>query len=123
MKDYQTEFNRLLNEVNLSNENAISCFLGGLKPELNKSVRIQSPRKLMQAYKIARLQECIFEAHAQSWGLKPATKYQNPILPTPSVFKPHNSHKSTFSNSTFNKFFESNAQKTNKTNATQLVEG
>lgn len=55
VKDYQTEFNRLLNEVNLSNENAISCFLGGWKPELNKSVRIQSPIMLMQAYKFARL--------------------------------------------------------------------
>lgn len=32
VKDYQSEFNRLLTGVNLSNENAISCFLGGLKP-------------------------------------------------------------------------------------------
>lgn len=38
MKDYKTEFNRQLNEVNMSTENAISCFLGGLKLELNKAV-------------------------------------------------------------------------------------
>lgn len=56
MKDYQIKFNRLLNEVNLWTENAISCFLGGLKPELNKVIKIQGPRTLMQAYKIARLQ-------------------------------------------------------------------
>ncbi|KAH0652768.1 hypothetical protein KY289_030446 [Solanum tuberosum] len=56
--DYILALNeRLLTRVNLSNENAISCFLGGLKPELNKSVRIQAPKTLMQAYKLARLQE------------------------------------------------------------------
>ncbi|KAH0698829.1 hypothetical protein KY284_013044 [Solanum tuberosum] len=38
-KILMAEFDRLLNGINLSNENAISCFLGGLKPELNKAVR------------------------------------------------------------------------------------
>ncbi|XP_070045243.1 uncharacterized protein [Nicotiana tomentosiformis] len=70
VKDYQTEFNKLFNEVNLSTENAISCFLGGLNSELNKAVKIQAPRTLMQTYKIARLQEGVFDAQAQSRGLK-----------------------------------------------------
>lgn len=38
VRAYQVEFDRLLTRVNLSNENAISCILGGLKLELNKSV-------------------------------------------------------------------------------------
>lgn len=33
VKYYQAEFDRLLIGVNLSNENAISCFIGGLKPD------------------------------------------------------------------------------------------
>ncbi|XP_049414740.1 uncharacterized protein LOC125877508 [Solanum stenotomum] len=57
VRAYQAEFDRLLTRVNFSNKNAISCFLGGLKPELNKSVRMQAPKTLMQAYKLARLQE------------------------------------------------------------------
>ncbi|KAH0655478.1 hypothetical protein KY285_030360 [Solanum tuberosum] len=57
VRAYQDEFDRLLIGVNLSNENAISCFLGGLKPELNKSVKMQAPKTLMQAYKLARLQK------------------------------------------------------------------
>lgn len=57
IRTYQAEFERLLNGVNLSNENAISCFLGGLKIELNKVVRMKAPKTLMQAYKLANLQE------------------------------------------------------------------
>lgn len=53
MREYQAEFDRLLTRVNHSNENTISCFLGGLKHDLNKEVKVQAPRILMQAYKIA----------------------------------------------------------------------
>ncbi|KAF3652749.1 hypothetical protein FXO37_17355 [Capsicum annuum] len=65
VKEYQAEFDRLLSFVNLSVENQISCYLGGLTPELNKSVRLQSPRILMQAYKLTRLQDGVFQAQAK----------------------------------------------------------
>lgn len=70
VKEYQVKFDRLLTGVNLSNENTVSYFLGGLKPQLNKAVKEQAPRTLMQAYKIARLQEEVFEAQAKTWRLK-----------------------------------------------------
>lgn len=44
VREYQAEFDRLLTGVNLSSENEISCYLGGLKLELNKAVRIQNPK-------------------------------------------------------------------------------
>lgn len=66
----------------LSNENAISCLLGGLKWELNKVLRIQEPKTLMQAYKLAKLQEEIFDAQAKSWGMSNTTKNQSGLLPT-----------------------------------------
>lgn len=53
IREHQEKFDRLLTGVNLTTENAISYFLGSLKPELNKAVRIQAPRTLMQSYKIA----------------------------------------------------------------------
>ncbi|XP_019258306.1 PREDICTED: uncharacterized protein LOC109236565 [Nicotiana attenuata] len=114
VKEYQAEFDRLLTEVNISNQNAISCLLGGLKPELNKSVKIQSPRTLMQACRIARLQEGVFEAQAQFWGVKPSFKPQNSILPTPSYSKHHNHQKPPISNPTFKKPFEPNSSKPNR---------
>ncbi|VFQ63309.1 unnamed protein product [Cuscuta campestris] len=84
VREYQASFDRLMTIVNLSNENAISCFIGGLKTELNKAVRMHAPKTLMQAYKIARLQEEVFTAQAQSWGLRSGGKQSGGILPTPS---------------------------------------
>ncbi|XP_016446363.1 uncharacterized protein LOC107771503 [Nicotiana tabacum] len=55
VKEYQAEFDTLLTAVNLTTKNAISYFPGGLKSELNKAVKTQAPRTLMQAYKIVRL--------------------------------------------------------------------
>jgi len=103
VREYQAEFDRLLTRLNLSNENAISCFLGGLKRELNKSIRIHAPKTLLQAYKVARLQEEVFEAQAQSWGIKSFPKVQGHILPTPSHIKPQYSQRNSYSNSTFTK--------------------
>lgn len=71
VNEYQAEFDRLLTGVNLSNENTISYFLGGLKPELNKAVKVQAPRTLIKAYKIAMLQEEVFESQDKMWRLKP----------------------------------------------------
>lgn len=93
VKDYQAEFDRLLTGINLSTENAISCYLGGLKPELNKAVKIQVPRTLMQAYKVARLQEGVFEAQPHTWGFNSVQKGVNAILSTPNQFKSQNYHK------------------------------
>ncbi|XP_019262963.1 PREDICTED: uncharacterized protein LOC109240744 [Nicotiana attenuata] len=111
VKGYQAEFDRLLTGVNLSNENAISYFLGGLKPELNKAVRIQSPRTLLQAYRIARLQEEVFEAQAQSWGLKPIMRTNIGILPIPNHNKLQYNQKNLLPNSTNKKPFEPNLTK------------
>ncbi|KAH0672795.1 hypothetical protein KY290_025029 [Solanum tuberosum] len=113
VKEYQAEFDRLLTGVNLSTENTISCFLEVLKLELNKSIRIQNPRTLMQAYKIARLQEGVFEAQAQSWGLKTNNKPQHAILSTPTTFKPQTFQKPFISNPTFRKPFEPNGSRVN----------
>ncbi|XP_019267396.1 PREDICTED: uncharacterized protein LOC109244715 [Nicotiana attenuata] len=111
VKDYQAEFDRLLTGINLSNENEISCFLGGLKSELNKAVRIQSPRTLLHAYRIARLQEEVFKAQAQSWGLKPVMRTNTGILPTPNHNKLQYNQKNLLPSSTNKKPFEPNLTK------------
>lgn len=109
VRTYQAEFDRLLNAVNLSNENAINCFLGGLKPELNKAVRIQAPRTLMQAYKIAKFQEEVFDAQAKSWGMRNNNRTQSGILPTPSRFQ--GVQRPDFTNTTVKKPYEPNANR------------
>ncbi|KAH0762024.1 hypothetical protein KY290_018097 [Solanum tuberosum] len=91
VRAYQAEFDRLLTVVNLSNENAISCFLGGLKPELNKSVRMQAPKTLMKTYKLARLQE------------------ENLILPTPNFHR--NQKRPIPTNTSYRKSFDNSYNK------------
>ncbi|XP_015169203.1 uncharacterized protein [Solanum tuberosum] len=74
VRTYQAEFDRLLNGVNLSNENAISCFIGGLKTELNKAIRMQAPKTLM------------FQV------------VQKPTFSSTAVKKPYEPNANTFSN-------------------------
>lgn len=46
VKEYQLAFERHMTRVNLSQENAISCFVGRLKHELNIAVKITYPTSL-----------------------------------------------------------------------------
>ncbi|KAH0736085.1 hypothetical protein KY285_011792 [Solanum tuberosum] len=115
VKEYQAEFDRLLTYVNLSNENTISYFLGGQKPELNKSTRMQSPRTLLHAYKLARLQEDVFDAQAKTWGLKPMVRpVHGPIIPTPTHVKLPFSKKPFTPNPTYRKPVDSQVAKPNR---------
>ncbi|KAH0702790.1 hypothetical protein KY290_018102 [Solanum tuberosum] len=68
-----------------------SYFLGGLKPELNKSVRMQAPKTLMNTYKLARLQE------------------ENLILPTPNFHR--NQKRPILANTSYRKPFDNSYNK------------
>ena len=65
VKSYQAIFKRKLTRVNLSQENAISCFIGGLKHELNMAVKLGNPQTLSQVYKSTRMQEAYLAAIKQ----------------------------------------------------------
>ncbi|OIT00458.1 hypothetical protein A4A49_09586 [Nicotiana attenuata] len=57
-----TTFERSLTKVNLSEENAISYFIGGLKEQFMK---ITNPRSLAQAFKASRIQEAYIDAQSK----------------------------------------------------------
>ncbi|PHT92339.1 hypothetical protein T459_00221 [Capsicum annuum] len=94
VREYQAAFERSLTRVNLSEENAISCYIGGLKIELNIAVKITKPSSLSQAYNSARMQEAYFfdmrQHSSNSFQVNARKfvdqKYSNSkdILPTPS---------------------------------------
>ncbi|PHT90349.1 hypothetical protein T459_05462 [Capsicum annuum] len=94
VREYQAAFERILTRVNLSEENAISCYIGGLKTELNIAIKITKPFFLSQAYKSAKMQEAYlfairqhssnsFQVNARKFVDQ---KYSNSkgILPTPN---------------------------------------
>ncbi|PHT63422.1 hypothetical protein T459_32786 [Capsicum annuum] len=94
VKEYQVVFERHLTRVNLSKENAISCYIGELSPKLNVAVKITNPTSLSQVYRSARLQEAYLNAikppvssHSvlSSRKIGDQKNFSNkPILPTPN---------------------------------------
>ncbi|PHT70935.1 hypothetical protein T459_26039 [Capsicum annuum] len=94
VNEYQAVFERHLTRVNLSEENTISCYIGGLSPELNIAVKITNPTSLSQVYKSARLHEAYLDAikplvssHSvlSSRKIGDWKNFSNkPILPTPN---------------------------------------
>lgn len=65
VRDYQTTFERSLTRVNLSQENAINCFIGGLKEQVYIAVKMTNPRSLAQAFKAAMMQEAYIDAQSK----------------------------------------------------------
>ncbi|GJV98682.1 gypsy/ty3 retroelement polyprotein [Tanacetum coccineum] len=61
-KEYQDTFDTLLSRVEVSEERAISLYLGGLPIELEMSVRMFRPKTLSDAYCLTTLQEVTLEA-------------------------------------------------------------
>ena len=56
LQQYLMAFDALMDKAQLSEEQALSCFLAGLKHELEMVVRMFNPKKLQDAYSLARLQ-------------------------------------------------------------------
>nr|CAD1821649.1 unnamed protein product [Ananas comosus var. bracteatus] len=61
--EYQDKFDTLLNRVELSEEYAVSCFLSGLKDEIQIPIRMFQPRTLQRVLSLAKLQEVAIEGN------------------------------------------------------------
>ncbi|GJV81613.1 putative mitochondrial protein [Tanacetum coccineum] len=57
MKDYQSNFGRLLNLVDITESQSISMFITGLLAAIELNVRMFRPRSLSDAFSVASLQE------------------------------------------------------------------
>ena len=62
VQTYVEKFEGLMNQVCLFEEYTISCFIGGLKEELQYTVKMFAPRSLQQAIGLAKLQEKSMES-------------------------------------------------------------
>nr|GEX63512.1 retrotransposon-related protein [Tanacetum cinerariifolium] len=61
-KKYQDDFDTLLSRVDISEEHAVSFYLGGLPTEIKMGVRMFRPKTLADAYQLTNLQEATLEA-------------------------------------------------------------
>ncbi|KAG8386897.1 hypothetical protein BUALT_Bualt03G0196600 [Buddleja alternifolia] len=95
VKDYLDRFDELLNNVELSETYAISCFLAGLKNEIAIQVRMFKPKSLQEAISLSKLQEQSIQLNNRKTCPNPSYKSpspfqkQPPLLPTPHYKIPH----------------------------------
>ena len=57
VNEYQESFEELLNRVDLPEQYAVSCFIRGLKEEIQLAVRMFMPRDLQHAVRLPRIEE------------------------------------------------------------------
>ncbi|GJZ70612.1 hypothetical protein Tco_0634463 [Tanacetum coccineum] len=74
MKQYQSDFEALLNQVNITKAQAISLYIVGLPATIEMNVRMFKPRSLEDAFSLSSLQKTTLALVKQRY---------NPILSTP----------------------------------------
>ncbi|GJR37171.1 gypsy/ty3 retroelement polyprotein [Tanacetum coccineum] len=72
MKQYQTDFKALLNQVNITEAQAISMYIDGLPATVEMNVRMFKPRSLEDAFSLSSLQETTLALVKQSTLALPA---------------------------------------------------
>ncbi|GJS31051.1 hypothetical protein Tco_0491671 [Tanacetum coccineum] len=68
VKEYQDAFDTQLSSVDVSEEHAVSFYLGGLPAKIKIGVRMFRPRTLADAHQLTNLQEATLEAINNSYG-------------------------------------------------------
>ncbi|KAK9053744.1 hypothetical protein SSX86_024818 [Deinandra increscens subsp. villosa] len=61
VKDYYDSFNKIINQLQLSQEEALKFFIDGLQEDIKSNVKMYNPTKLHNAYGLAKLQEFTLE--------------------------------------------------------------
>lgn len=88
LKSYLEEFDTLLSKADLSESQAISHFLEGLKHEVELSVRLFRPTTLQDAYGLAKVQDLLWNTKSTpSQTPKPYTKPYTTQTHTPTIIK------------------------------------
>nr|GEX01050.1 hypothetical protein [Tanacetum cinerariifolium] len=86
MKDYQSNFERLLNLVDITELQSISIFIAGLPAAIELNVRMFRPRSLSDAFSLASLQKATLAVIKQKNTL---------LLPTPRPASNWNANRNT----------------------------
>lgn len=88
---YSDRFDEIMCRVQLSEEYTVSCFLSGLKEEIQYLVRMFASRALRQAISLAKLQELTVE-NASRMGKMISRSTSFPLLPNPKMLTDKESH-------------------------------
>ncbi|GKA73828.1 hypothetical protein Tco_0780130, partial [Tanacetum coccineum] len=86
VKEYYETFISVLHRLQLSPEYGLSCFVDGLKEEIQGMVMMFKPQTVHEAYCLAKLQEATLEAR------KPKELIRTSPLPIPTKNRPQEEH-------------------------------
>ncbi|WVZ13742.1 hypothetical protein V8G54_011308 [Vigna mungo] len=94
---YHDQFDAITSRLDLSDTHLLSCFLGGLKKDIQMTVKMFQPHDLRKAFQLAKLYESACASNIPTkFSLKSPSAYTNTkaILPTPKpLHKPTDSPK------------------------------
>lgn len=89
LRDYQKEFERLMNKVeNWSEDALVGTFLGGLKDAIADNVRMFSPTTLRMVIKLARLRDEQLQKQRRPFTPRPQSQTSTTHQPPPSTSTP-----------------------------------
>lgn len=82
LETYLDKFDEILNRLDLCEDYAVSLFLSGLKEEIRYPVRVFSPSNLVEAVRLAKLQELIVEKlHKEDENYTEDNQENTPMIP------------------------------------------
>lgn len=90
LQSYLDEFDALLSKVDLTESQAVSHFLGGLKHEVELSVRLFRTATLQDAYRLARVQDLLWNSKhptQNTYTTKPHSYSKPSYTTTPATIK------------------------------------
>lgn len=93
MKDYQSQFEKLLTQVEITESQSICMFIAGLPANIELNVRMFKPKSLTDAFSLASLQEATQAV---------VTQKSTPLFPTPKSTNAWYANKNSLSKQSHN---------------------
>lgn len=100
--EYHEEFDAIISRLNLSEEYTLSCFLGGLKHEVQMLVRMFQPQSVRKSFSLAKMYEVAYHDNTLANSIKRKAKIlgaQKPLLankPSSNADEPSEADKTKF---------------------------
>lgn len=82
--EYQEQFERISCRINLSEEQKLDCYLGGLKDEIAWDVRLFNPRTVLEATRLAKIKELSLRSNTKTGTGAPEIKKGTYMTPRAS---------------------------------------
>jgi len=84
---FHEQFDAIVSKVELAEEHQLSCFLGGLKQDVQMMVRMFQPDSIRKAFSLAKMYESAITTHPQQKLFSKSAKTihfsKPPLFPTP----------------------------------------